>query len=46
MGYLKREARQSALLRPAYPPYHTGKASGASVLQAGYLERKQGGVQG
>ena len=25
MGYLKREARQSAVLRPAYPLYHTGK---------------------
>ena len=46
MGYLKREARQSAVLRPAYPLYHTRKAGGASVPQAGYLKRKQGGRAG
>ena len=45
MGYLKREARQT-ILRPAYPLYHTGKAGGASVPQAGYLKRKQGGGEG
>ena len=44
-GYLKREARQ-AILRPAYPLYHTGKAGGTSVPQAGYLKRKQGGGEG
>ena len=46
MGYLKREVRQSAVLRPAYPLYHTGKAGGASVPQAGYPKKKQGGREG
>lgn len=45
-GYLKRSARQSAVLRPAYPLYHTGKAGGANVPQAGYLKKKQGGGEG
>ena len=45
MGYLKRGARQSAVLRPAYPlppsPLLRERAGDASVPQAGYLKRKQ-----